>query len=258
MRIKLSDERRSVAVESLRSFYSGEFDEELSEFRAERILDFAMKHLGPPLYNQAVADARGYMASKLEDIDGELYEAEVFTASLDSFDCVTYVESVLALAVSNTVSQFVQNLRLIRYRSGRVGWRTRNHYMSGWIRQNTGAGFVRNQTRGRALVRRDRRLNVVVGLPERTVSVSSVPKSDFCRRLGEVETGDLIFFASTRKNLDIFHCGILIRSGRDLVMRHAARSRGGVVEQPLRQFLKANRMVGVIVVRPEDAFPRAA
>ena len=76
MRIKLSEERRSQAVESLRSFYRGEFDENLSEFRAEHILDFVMKLLGPPLYNQAVADARAYMAAKLEDIDGELYEPE--------------------------------------------------------------------------------------------------------------------------------------------------------------------------------------
>jgi hypothetical protein len=33
-------------------------------------------------------------------------------------------------------------------------------------------------------------------------------------------------------------------------MRHAAKSRGGVVEQDLGEFLKSNRMAGVIVVRP--------
>ncbi len=76
MRIKLSDERRSVALESLRSFYRSEFDENLSSFRAERILEFVLNALGPPLYNQAVADARAYMLAKLEDIDGELYEPE--------------------------------------------------------------------------------------------------------------------------------------------------------------------------------------
>ena len=76
MRIKLSDERRSVAVESLRSFYRSEFDENVSEFRAGCILDFVLTKLGPPLYNQAVADARAYMVEKLEDIDGELYEPE--------------------------------------------------------------------------------------------------------------------------------------------------------------------------------------
>jgi len=76
MRIRLSDDRRAEIVESLRSFYLSELDEELSTFRGERILDFMVKALGPPLYNQAVADARAYMAGKLEDLDGELYEPE--------------------------------------------------------------------------------------------------------------------------------------------------------------------------------------
>jgi len=66
-----------------------------------------------------------------------------------------------------------------------------------------------------------------------------------------LQTGDLIFFVSTRKNLDVFHTGIIIRDGKRLLMRHASRSRGLVVEQDLNEFLKANRMAGVIVVRPD-------
>ena len=33
-------------------------------------------------------------------------------------------------------------------------------------------------------------------------------------------------------------------------MRHASRSRGGVVEEDLSDFLKRHRMAGVIAVRP--------
>ena len=33
-------------------------------------------------------------------------------------------------------------------------------------------------------------------------------------------------------------------------MRHASRSKGFVVEQELSEFLKSNRMAGVIVMRP--------
>jgi hypothetical protein len=68
--------------------------------------------------------------------------------------------------------------------------------------------------------------------------------------------GDLIFFASTRKQHDVFHCGIIVRDGDRVLMRHASRSRGGVVEQDLEEFLKANRMAGVIVVRPSGAVKR--
>jgi hypothetical protein len=41
-------------------------------------------------------------------------------------------------------------------------------------------------------------------------------------------------------------------------MRHASRSQGFVVEQELREFLKTNRMAGVIVVRPQEVMRRAA
>lgn len=76
MQIRLADDRRARTIEALRSFFREEFDEDLSSFRAERLLDFVMKSIGPPLYNQAVADARAYMLSKLDDIDGELYEPD--------------------------------------------------------------------------------------------------------------------------------------------------------------------------------------
>jgi cell wall-associated NlpC family hydrolase len=66
-----------------------------------------------------------------------------------------------------------------------------------------------------------------------------------------MQSGDLIFFASTRKHLDVFHAGIIVRDGERLMMRHASRSRGEVVEQELAEFLGANRMTGVIVVRAQ-------
>ena len=53
-----------------------EFDEDLSAFRAEQVLDFFLDALGPHLYNQAVQDARGFMLRALDDIDGEVHEPE--------------------------------------------------------------------------------------------------------------------------------------------------------------------------------------
>ena len=101
-----------------------------------------------------------------------------------------------------------------------------------------------------ATVTRSRVLNLLPGLAPKRIRVKCIPKSDIHRIERSLETGDLIFFASTRKNLDIFHCGIIVRNGTTLLMRHASRSRGLVVEQNLNEFLKANRMAGVIVVRP--------
>jgi cell wall-associated NlpC family hydrolase len=78
------------------------------------------------------------------------------------------------------------------------------------------------------------------------------------RLAAHLQSGDLIFFASTRRNLDVFHAGIIVRDGKSVLMRHASRSRGSVVEQELGEFLRANRMAGVIVVRPQGAAIRIA
>jgi uncharacterized protein (DUF2164 family) len=73
MTLELNPERRQRLVESLRGVYLQDFDEELSVFRAERILDFVLEAAGPQIYNQAVQDARGFMQRKLDDLDGEVY-----------------------------------------------------------------------------------------------------------------------------------------------------------------------------------------
>ena len=76
LRIKLSADRRATLIKLITEFFADKFDEKLSEYRAERLLDFCIKQLGPPIYNQAIADARAFMFEKLEDLDVEFYEPE--------------------------------------------------------------------------------------------------------------------------------------------------------------------------------------
>ena len=76
MRIQLSPERRSRLLAVTRRYFSEQFDETLSDFRAQALLDFFVSELGPPVYNQGVRDAARYLQDKLTDIDGELYERE--------------------------------------------------------------------------------------------------------------------------------------------------------------------------------------
>jgi uncharacterized protein (DUF2164 family) len=76
MKVRLSPERRAALLEALRDYYGGTFDDELSDFRAEGLLDFFLRSLGPPVYNQGVRDAAAFIQSKLTDIEGEVYERE--------------------------------------------------------------------------------------------------------------------------------------------------------------------------------------
>jgi uncharacterized protein (DUF2164 family) len=76
MRIRLAPERRTALIESIRRHFRAEFDEELSAFRAGQLLDFFVAELGPPVYNQGVRDATGYVQDKLADIEGDIFEIE--------------------------------------------------------------------------------------------------------------------------------------------------------------------------------------
>ncbi|HEY2523833.1 MAG TPA: N-acetylmuramoyl-L-alanine amidase-like domain-containing protein, partial [Candidatus Binataceae bacterium] len=184
---------------------------------------------------------------------------EVFTASLDAFDCVTFIETVLALARASKICEFSEALRRIRYVRGRIEWAWRNHYMTDWIRNNIREGLIRPIAMPAVpTIGRERVLNVLPGLAARRMRLECVPKVAVARAAKYLRSGDLMFFASTRKNLDVFHAGIVVRDGARPRMRHASRSQGGVVEQELAEFLQANRMAGVIVMRPREAARRVA
>lgn len=181
---------------------------------------------------------------------------EVFISGFDGirggFDCVTYVETVLARAYAGNSKDYDSYLRRIRYESGRVDWKRRNHYMTNWIRNNARAGLVEQVNFKGGSITRHRQLDMVPGLPPQKQRFSCLPKRLLGKFATSLQSGDLIFFASTRPHLDVYHCGIVIRDGDQLLMRHASRSQGGVVEQELPAFLKANRMAGIILARPVE------
>jgi len=177
---------------------------------------------------------------------------EVLITDNGGFDCVTYVETVVARAYARNSRDLASFLRRIRYDSGRVDWKHRNHYMTNWIRNNARAGLVKRVNFGASSIAKQRRLTMVPGLAPQNQRFSCLPKRLLPKVAARIHSGDLIFFASTRPHLDVFHCGIVIREGDRLLLRHASRSQGGVVEQELSTFLNANRMAGVILARPVE------
>jgi uncharacterized protein (DUF2164 family) len=74
--IELEEARRKRALAKLQTFYLKEFDEQLSAFRADQLLDFMLTALGPQIYNQGVQDARVFFQQKLDDLDAEIHERE--------------------------------------------------------------------------------------------------------------------------------------------------------------------------------------
>lgn len=76
MAVPLDEARRDRLIRGLQGLFQQEFDEDLSRFRAEQILDHFLSVLAPQAYNQGVQDARGFVQRKLDDLDGEVHEPE--------------------------------------------------------------------------------------------------------------------------------------------------------------------------------------
>jgi hypothetical protein len=204
----------------------------------ERIAAVTSEWLGRP-YIENPLDPRGHYESLRID--------------LEAFDCVTMIENAIAISMSEDINQFVDTLKELRYQNGVVGWPARNHYMSDWLTNNIATGLLEDLTTGAQTVEKIAVLNAVEGLPPKLTAFRYFPQENIEAVSRRLRTGDLMSFASLKAGLDVFHTGFLIVAGRDIVLRHASRSAGKIVDQDLRQFIAGNRMLGIIIVRPVRA-----
>lgn len=66
----------------------------------------------------------------------------------DTFDCTTYVETVLALAHAQDTADFLRRIDEIRYENGVVDYTTRNHWPSlQWVPNSVRNGYLREIVR---------------------------------------------------------------------------------------------------------------
>jgi len=185
-------------------------------------------------------------------LTGSQSHPEIFVTRMDGFDCVTYVETVLALAESKNIDDFPERLREIRYEHGVVEWRKRLHYTTEWSEYHVRRGDFLDLTVGEGTIERIKRLSYLAGLAPKTSHFRYFPTRLLPQVSHRMMDGDLIYFVSTRKGLDVFHVGLLIKNGNHFHLRHAAHSRGAVVEQELYDFVRANPMSGFIINRPSQ------
>jgi hypothetical protein len=124
---------------------------------------------------------------------------EILSVSLEAFDCVTYIETALALALARSTHQLVKTIRDLRYENGKVAWLARNHYMTDWLEHNQACGRVVNLTRGKETIEKTRTLDLVAGLPVKKASFSCFPKRALSRVAERIETGDIMLFATIKR-----------------------------------------------------------
>ncbi len=207
---------------------------------------------------------------------------EPLTLSLTRFDCVTLVEACLAVgrvagrAEAPSWERFGEEVERMRYRGGqRRGYASRLHYFSEWIADGESRGLVRDlgtelgavddvrplrfmtehrssypaladDTVFRRITTMERQLD---GRPRRVVPLSRIPAV-----ADQIETGDVLAFATAISGLDVTHAAFGYRDpSGTLRVLHAPLS-GGVVEvarAALPEYVTAiRRATGILVARP--------
>jgi hypothetical protein len=226
-----------------------------------------------------------YVAFTLEEYlraGGSPSATEPLTLSLTRFDCVSLVESCLAVArVADdsgppTWDRFAHEMERMRYRDGvRRDYVSRLHYFSEWISDGARRGLLRDlgATLGgvvdarplrfmtehrasypgladdavfRAIGEMERSLD---GQPRRVVPTDRIP--DVSDR---IETGDVLAFATAIPGLDVSHAAFAYRDVHGVLRALHAPLSGGVVEvtsATLPEYVAAiRRSTGILVARP--------
>ena len=76
MAITLSNEAKKQLRASIQRYFDEELDQKIGDLKADLMLDYCLKEIGPCVYNQAIMDAQAYFAARASDLEGVCYECE--------------------------------------------------------------------------------------------------------------------------------------------------------------------------------------
>lgn len=216
---------------------------------------------------------------------GDPTKNEPVIVSLTKFDCVTLVESCLAVARASddgkppTWDRFSHEVERMRYRHGkREGYASRLHYFSEWISDGQSRGLVhdlgkelggivdarplRFMTEHRASypALKDDSVYAEIGEMERSLDSRKryyVPTAQIESVANKIQNGDVLAFATAIPGIDVTHAAFAYRGKNGILgVLHAPLS-GGAVEiskYTLHDYVaRIKRSTGIYVARPLSA-----
>ncbi|MCW8471184.1 DUF1460 domain-containing protein [Fluoribacter gormanii] len=137
------------------SFQSHAFDSDSAEKQANSSIE-ELYHRLSNMPNSSMPDRIDWVSSQflgVQYILGSLGEGSKARYDqypqyrVDAFDCDTYVNTVVSLAVANSLASFQQCLKNIRYKNGTVSYLRRNHFTGlDWNQNNQRNGILRDIT----------------------------------------------------------------------------------------------------------------
>ena len=76
MDIQLTETRIKILTEKTQIYFRDEHDLPIGDLKANMIIEFFIKEIGPQVYNQAINDAYSFIQDKLIDLESTLYAPE--------------------------------------------------------------------------------------------------------------------------------------------------------------------------------------
>jgi uncharacterized protein (DUF2164 family) len=76
MAITLSAEAARQLRASVKRYVAEHLEQDIGDLKADGLLDYFLKEIGPTVYNQAIADAQQYFQSRALDLEGVCFERE--------------------------------------------------------------------------------------------------------------------------------------------------------------------------------------
>jgi hypothetical protein len=183
---------------------------------------------------------------------------------LDAFDCMTFVETAVALGSAETLTEARRALDDIRYEGAPALSRRHHEVLSQWLPANSRRGWVREITAEVApgLTRREEKVytpevwegirragRAIAGLPRARqplgrFGLDLLPTEDVPAMASRIPVGTLAFVVradAPDRATRISHVGLVVAGpGGERRVRHATSTRGveRVIEEPLDRFLR--------------------
>jgi hypothetical protein len=209
--------------------------------------------------------SENYLNTKYKEatLIGSQDRSEVLVIDLEQVDCLTFIEYIEAMRISKSFSDFKENLKRVRYRSGSLSFTNRKHFFTDWKAFHS--DFVVDVTReigGDKCKEVSKRLNekqdgmlFVPGVSCRLreiVYFQSIHVDDAV--MSKLRTGDYSGIYSKEDGLDVSHTGIFIGKQNKNYLRHASsvNKYRKVIDEDFQDYLTSK--AGIIVLRPRDLY----
>jgi hypothetical protein len=210
--------------------------------------------------------------------------SEQLVVNLEQFDCVLFVETVLALARdlaldSAMVSQspvFPQYLQEQRYRQ-QVSYCDRLHYFSDWIFENRAKGIVQDLTpqlggiplnksitfmsmhrQSYPQLADESNYQCIVSREDHLSeqNIRYIPTAEISQIYSQLQPGDIVAIATAVPGLDVTHTGLVYQTATSTGMIHAAPGRGVRITSDLQAYVaQVEEAIGIMVARPQSPRP---